>query len=129
MLLLLAIALLAQLAGRLDIPYPVFLVCGGLAIAFVPGIPSVRLEPDIVFLVFLPPLLYAAAFTSSPRDLWAQAGRISLLAVALVVLTVLVVAAVARLVLGGLSWAVAVVLGAGLAPAGPGAGAARFRPP
>src|SRR3954451_20830082 len=127
MLLLLAIALLAQLAGRLDIPYPVFLVCGGLAIGFVPGIPSVRLEPDIVFLVFLPPLLYAGAFTASPRDLWAQAGRISLLAVALVVLTVLVVAAVARLVLGELSWPMAFVLGAVLAPTDPVAATAVIR--
>src|SRR4051794_39102651 len=74
MLLLLAIAVLAQLAGRLDVPYPVFLVAGGLAIALVPGIPRLRLEPDVVFLVFLPPLLYAAAFTASPRDLRAP-GR------------------------------------------------------
>src|SRR3954454_19565751 len=57
MLLLLGIALLAQLAGRLRVPYPVFLVCGGLAIAPVPGIPRVTMPPDIVFLVFLPPLL------------------------------------------------------------------------
>src|SRR5690242_13364158 len=76
MLLLLAIALLAQLAGRLKVPYPVFLVCGGLAIAWVPGIPQLALRPDIVFLIFLPPLLYAAAFTASPRDLKAEAGRI-----------------------------------------------------
>src|SRR3954464_16023755 len=127
MLLLLAIALLAQLAGRFDVPYPVFLVAGGLAIALVPGVPRLRLEPDVVFLVFLPPLLYAAAFTSSPRDLWAQAGRISLLAVALVVLTVLVVAAVARLVLGELSWPMAFVLGAVLAPTDPVAASAVFR--
>jgi CPA1 family monovalent cation:H+ antiporter len=127
MMLLLAIALLAQLAGRLRIPYPVFLVCGGLAIALVPGIPSLRLDPEIVFLVFLPPLLYAAAFTSSPRDLWVQAGRISLLAVALVALTVLVAAAVARLVLGELSWPMAFVLGAVLAPTDPVAATSVFR--
>jgi Na+/H+ antiporter len=127
MMLLLAIALLAQLAGRLEIPYPVFLVCGGLAIALVPGIPRLRLEPDIVFLVFLPPLLYATAFVSSPRDLWAQAGRISLLAVALVILTVLVVAAVTRVVLGELSWPMAFVLGAVLAPTDPVSAAAVFR--
>jgi monovalent cation/hydrogen antiporter len=127
MLLLLAIALLAQLAGRLQIPYPVFLVCGGLAIALLPGIPSLRLEPGIVFLVFLPPLLYAAAFTSSPRDLWAQAGRISLLAIALVVLTVVVVAAVTRVVLGELSWPMAFVLGAVLAPTDPVAATSVFR--
>src|SRR4051812_35319940 len=127
MLLLLAIALLAQLAGRLQIPYPVFLVCGGLAIAAIPGIPRIDLQPDIVFLVFLPPLLYAAAFTASPRDLWAQATRISLLAVALVVLTVVAVAAVARVVLGELSWPMAFVLGAVLAPTDPVAATSVFR--
>jgi Na+/H+ antiporter len=127
MLLLLAIALLAQLAGRLEIPYPVFLVLGGLAIALVPGVPSPRLAPDVVFLVFLPPLLYAAAFTASPRDLRANAGRIALLAIALVVLTVVVVAAVARVVLGELSWPMAFVLGAVLAPTDPVAATAVFR--
>jgi monovalent cation/hydrogen antiporter len=127
MMLLLAVALLAQLAGRLQIPYPVFLVCGGLAIALVPGVPRLDLEPDVVFLVFLPPLLYAAAFTSSPRDLWAQAGRISLLAIALVFLTVVAVAAVAHAVLGELSWPMAFVLGAVLAPTDPVAATAVFR--
>jgi Na+/H+ antiporter len=127
MLLLLAIALLALLAGRLRIPYPVFLVCGGLAIAVIPGIPSIDLEPDIVFLVFLPPLLYAAAFNASPRDLRREAGRIALLAIALVVLTVVVVAVVARLVLGELSWPMAFVLGAILAPTDPVAATAVFR--
>jgi CPA1 family monovalent cation:H+ antiporter len=127
MLLLLAIALLAQLAGRLQIPYPVFLVVGGLAIALIPGIPRIQLEPDVVFLVFLPPLLYAAALTSSPRDLRAQSGRIALLAIALVVLTVVVVAAVARLLIGDLSWPMAFVLGAVLAPTDPVAATSVFR--
>src|SRR4051812_5961251 len=127
MLLLLAIALLAQLAGRLHVPYPVFLVAGGLAIALIPGIPRVRLEPDVVFLVFLPPLLYAAAFTASPRDLRAQAGRISLLAIALVVLTVGAVPRVGRVVLGGLSWPMAFGPGAGPAPTDPVAATSVFR--
>src|SRR3954466_7980248 len=127
MLLLLAIALLAQLAGRFDVPYPVFLVAGGLAIALIPGVPRLRLEPDVVFFVFLPPLLYAAAFTASPRDLKAQAGRIALLAIALVVLTVVVVAAVARGGLGELSWPMAFVLGAVLAPTDPVAATSVFR--
>lgn len=127
MLLLLAIALLAQLAGRLRVPYPVFLVTGGLAIAVIPGIPRVDLRPDVVFLVFLPPLLYAAAFTASPRDLRAEGGRIALLAIALVVLTVAAVAVVARLVLGELSWPMAFVLGAILAPTDPVAATAVFR--
>ena len=126
-LLLLAIALLAQLAGRLRVPYPVFLVLAGLAIAVIPGVPEIDLEPDVVFLVFLPALLYAAAYVSSPRDLWAHAGRIGLLAIALVVLTVVVVAAVARLVLGDLSWPMAFVLGAVLAPTDPVAATSVFR--
>jgi monovalent cation/hydrogen antiporter len=126
-LLLLAIALLAQLAGRLRVPYPVFLVLAGLAIAVIPGVPRIDLEPDVVFLVFLPALLYAAAFVSSPRDLWAQAGRIGLLAIALVILTVLVVAATARLLIGDLSWPMAFVLGAVLAPTDPVAATSVFR--
>ena len=127
LLLLLAIALLALLAGRARIPYPVFLVYGGLAIAVIPGLPRIALQPDIVFLVFLPPLLYAAAFTASPRDLRREAGRIGLLAIALVVLTVVVVAVVARVVLGELSWPMAFVLGAILAPTDPVAATAVFR--
>ena len=94
----------------------------------IPGIPRLDLGPDVVFLVFLPPLLYAAAFNASPRDLRAQAGRIALLAVALVVLTVLAVArSLARLVLGELSWPMAFVLGAVLAPTDPVAATAVFR--
>ncbi|MEY2535939.1 MAG: monovalent cation/hydrogen antiporter [bacterium] len=127
MMLLLAIALLAQLAGRLHVPYPVFLVLGGLAIALIPGSPRIQLEPDVVFLVFLPPLLYAAALTASPRDLRSQSGRIALLAIALVVLTVIAVAAVARLLIGDLSWPMAFVLGAVLAPTDPVAAASVFR--
>ena len=126
-LLLLAIALLAQLAGRLRVPYPVLLVLAGLGIALVPGIPHIDLESDIVFLVFLPPLLYAAALVSSPRDLWAQAGRIGMLAIALVVLTVVVVAAAARLLIGDISWPMAFVLGAVLAPTDPVAATSVFR--
>src|SRR4029079_16725193 len=72
-------------------------------------------------------LLYAAAFSASPRDLRAEAGRIALLAVALVVLTVVVVAVVARLVLGELSWPMAFVLGAVLAPTDAVAATAVFR--
>jgi CPA1 family monovalent cation:H+ antiporter len=126
-MLLLAVALLAQLAGRLRVPYPVFLVLGGLAIAVIPGVPRIQLGPDIVFLVFLPPLLYAAALNSSPRDLRANAGQIALLAVALVVLTVVVVAAVAQALIGDLSWPMAFVLGAVLAPTDPVAASSVFR--
>jgi Na+/H+ antiporter len=105
----------------------VFLVVAGLAIALIPGVPRIDLEPDVVFFVFLPALLYAAAFVSSPRDLRDQAGRIALLAIALVVLTVVVVAAATRVLLGDLSWPMAFVLGAVLAPTDPVAAASVFR--
>ncbi len=82
--LLVAIALLAQIARRLEIPYPIVLVLGGLAIGFVPGLPTVELDPEVVFLVFLPPLLQSAAFLSSPRELRAHARPIGQLAIGLV---------------------------------------------
>jgi monovalent cation/hydrogen antiporter len=127
-LLLLAVALLAQLAGRLHVPYPVFLVLGGVAIAAIPGARRVLLQPDTVFLVFLPPLLYAAAFGASPRDLRAQARPIALLSVGLVVVTVGLVALVARAVFGDdLTWPMAFVLGAVLGPTDPVAATSVFR--
>src|SRR5919202_716440 len=125
--LLLAVALLAQLAGRLRVPYPVFLFVAGLAIGLIPGGPDIALQPDVVFLVFLPPLLYAAGFRASPRDLRAEAGRITLLAVVLVFLTVAAVAAVAHALFGDLGWAMAFVLGAVLAPTDPVAASSVFR--
>jgi monovalent cation/hydrogen antiporter len=91
--LLVAVAGLALLARLLHIPYPIFLVIGGLAIGFLPGVPKIELAPDMVLLIFLPPLLYAAAFFSSLRDLKANVGSISLLAIGLVVTTTLSVAA------------------------------------
>jgi CPA1 family monovalent cation:H+ antiporter len=125
--LLAAIALLAQLAVRLGIPYPVFLVLGGLGIAVLPGAPRIDLEPDVVFLVFLPPLLYSGAFSASPRDLRAEWRRISALALALVVLTVVAVALLAHALFEDLSWPLAFALGAILAPTDPVAALAVFR--
>ena len=113
--LLVAVAGLALLAGVLRIPYPIFLVLGGLILGFVPGVPEIELNPDLVLLIFLPPLLYAAAFFSSLRDLRANVRPISLLAIGLVVATALTVAATAHWVVG-LSWPVAFVLGAIVSP-------------
>ena len=67
--LLLATAGLAVLARVVGVPYPVTLVLGGAVIGFLPGVPSVELDPDLVLLIFLPPLLYGAAFFTSVRDL------------------------------------------------------------
>src|SRR5215831_19498690 len=115
--LLVAIALLALVARRVSVPYPIVLVLGGLAIALVPGLPRVELAPDIVFLVFLPPLIYAAGWFTSLRDFRANLRPIGLLAVGLVVFTVVCVAGVAHMMEPGqLSWAAAFTLGAILAP-------------
>ena len=87
-LLLGAVLVLTALARRLPIPYPIFLVLGGLGLSFVPRVPVVRLDPDLVFLIFLPPILWAAAYFTSLRDFRANLRPITLLAVGLVVATV-----------------------------------------
>jgi Na+/H+ antiporter len=108
------------------VPYPVFLVLGGLAIGFVPGLPALEIPPEVIFLVFLPPLLNYAAFFSSPRDLRANLRPIALLAIGLVLFTMAAIALVAHFLIG-MPWAVAFVLGAILAPTDPVAAEAVFR--
>src|SRR4051794_29252860 len=125
--LLVAVAFLARVAGLLNVPYPVVLVLGGLGLGVIPGLPRVELEPDIVLLVFLPPLVYHAAFLTSPREMREHAREIGALAVGLVLLTMGVVAVVAHELVGGLNWAEAFVLGAILAPTDPLAATAVFR--
>src|ERR1022692_4629541 len=90
--LLAVVAALAWLAQQLKIQYPIALVIGGLLIGFIPGIPAIELQPDVVFLLFLPPLLYYEAYNSSLRDFRANLRPISLYAVVLVVITIGVVA-------------------------------------
>ena len=63
-----AAVLLAQLARYASVPYPVFLVLGGLAIGSTPGLPTVEVSPEVIFLVFLPPLLNSEAYGFSPLD-------------------------------------------------------------
>jgi Na+/H+ antiporter len=91
-------------------------VLGGLALGFVPGIPHLTLDPDIVLVAILPPLLYSAAFFTSLRDLRANVRPLSLLAIGLVLATTLSVAAVAHTIVADLSWPVAFVLGSIVAP-------------
>src|SRR3954454_16517779 len=117
--LLVAVAVFASASRAIGIPYPIVLVVGGLALGFMPGIPDAQLQPDLVLVVFLPPLLYGAAFFASLRDLRADLRTISLLAVGLVLATAVAVAVVAHALIGGLSWAAAFVLGAIVAPTDP----------
>jgi CPA1 family monovalent cation:H+ antiporter len=116
LILFLAAALLVRLADLGKIPAPIVLVLGGLAIAFVPGLPAVELEPDTIFLVFLPPLVYAAGWRSSPLELRTVMRPLALMSIALVFLTAAIVAVIAHALVPGLSWAEAAVLGAVLAP-------------
>lgn len=115
---LLAVGALLVIAQAGRIPYPLLLVVGGGLLALIPGAPRVALSPDLVLLVFLPILLYAAAFFSSLRDLRAQAKPIATLAIGLVLLSAVVVAVVAHSVIG-LDWPAAFVLGAVLSPTDP----------
>lgn len=115
-LLLTVVLALTTVARKFAIPYPILLVIGGLVLSFIPGLPTIRLDPDLIFLVFLPPLLWAAAYFTSWRDFRANARPIILLAVGLVLATTAAVAYVAHAVLPGLGWAEAIVLGAIVSP-------------
>jgi len=125
--LILAAALLVRLADYGKIPAPIVLVLGGLGIAFVPTLPSVELEPDTVFLVFLPPLVYAAGWRTSPQELRAVMRPLALLAIGLVFLAAGAVAAVAHALVPQMTWAEAAILGAVLAPTDAVAATSIFR--
>lgn len=116
---LVAVSLLLLLAYHASIPYPLLLVVGGAGIGFLPGVPDVTLEPELVLVLVLPPLLYAAAFFSSLRDLRDNLRAISLLAIGLVIATTAGVAIVAHAVIDGMSWQAAFVLGAVVSPTDP----------
>jgi CPA1 family monovalent cation:H+ antiporter len=125
--LLVALATLLVAAPALRIPYPIFLVLGGLALGFVPGIPSLELPPDVVLVAILPPLLYAAAFFTSLRDLRANVKEIGILSIGLVLATMGAVAVAAHEAIAGMSWSTAFVLGAVVSPTDPIAATAIMR--
>ena len=114
--LLVVVVLIAWLAAKLKLPYPILLVIGGLALSFVEGLPRAVLQPDVVFLILLPPLIFYAALLTSWRDFKAHARPISILAVGLVLATVLAVAVTCRWLVPGFTWPAAFVLGAILSP-------------
>jgi CPA1 family monovalent cation:H+ antiporter len=125
--LLVLVAALALLAHRLGTPYPIVLVLGGLLTGLIPGLPDIELAPNLVFLLFLPPLVYIAAFFTSVRDLRAQARPILSLAIGLVLATTLFVGVVAHALIPGLGWPAAFALGAIVSPPDAVAAAAIFR--
>src|SRR6266850_6862301 len=110
------VAALVIIARRIAVPYPVFLVLGGLALSFIPRLPEVKLNPNIVFFFFLPPLIYPAALFTSWRDFRRNLRPILLLAIGLVLFTMVVVASVAHWFIPTLPWAAAFALGAIVSP-------------
>jgi CPA1 family monovalent cation:H+ antiporter len=107
-----AIIVLVALANRINVAYPIVLVLGGMAIGFIPHVPILLLPPDVVLVMFLPPLLYWEVITAPTSEFRASAFWIFQMAFGLVILTMVVVAAVAHAIVPGMSWGVAFVLGA-----------------
>jgi monovalent cation/hydrogen antiporter len=124
--LVLVAAVLAGVARALHVHYAIPLVLGGLALGLVPGVKPPSIQPNVIFFVFLPPLIYAAAYRSSTQDLRANAGPIARLSVGLVLLTIAVVAVVAHAVTP-LGWGPAIVLGSVLGPTDPVAASSLLR--
>ncbi len=116
LVLVVLVALLAVFARRLKVPYPIILVLGGLALSFVPFVPNVRLSPTVVFLVILPPLIFASALNTPWREFSFNIISISMLGLGLVIFTVVGVAVFAHFFLPGFDWRTGAVLGALISP-------------
>jgi monovalent cation/hydrogen antiporter len=112
LLLLVLVAFFAVMANRLKVPYPIVLVIAGLVISFFPRMPRIPLDPDIVFVIFLPPLLYASAWSASLREFKRNAVVIGLLAFGLVAFTVWGVAVFSDHFITALDWKAGFLLGA-----------------
>ncbi len=116
LLLLLFVVAFGALAKKLQTPYPIVLVIAGLLLSFVPGTPKITLDPDVIFFVVLPPLLYSAAWLTSWREFSYNLVSILFLAFGLVTFTVFGVAGAAPWFLSGFDWRMGFVLGAVVAP-------------
>ena len=114
--LVVVILISVMLANRLRIAYPILLVLAGLALCFVPGIPTIQIDPELILIIFLPPLLYEDAFGVSWKELWRLRRIISSFAFPVVFVTALVVALVANAILPGFSIALGFVLGGIVSP-------------
>jgi len=109
-----AILMLVLIANRLGVAYPILLVLGGIALGYVPGLPQLAMPPDLVLLIFLPPLLYWESVTAPTSEFFSASGLwwIFQLAFGLVVATMLAVGAVAHALIPTMAWGSALVLGA-----------------
>jgi CPA1 family monovalent cation:H+ antiporter len=117
--LLVAVVGLSVLASRLSVPYPILLVIGGALFGFIPGLPQVELDPELIIVMFLPPLLYKSAFFANFTDFRNNARSLTLSSVALVLATMAAVACATHAVIPDMSWQAAFVLGAIVSPTDP----------
>lgn len=115
-ILLAVVTALAEVTDKIRIPYPILLVLSGIAIGFFPGLPTIRIDPEIIFLIFLPPILYSAAWATSWPDFKAAKRPITLLAIGCVIFTTCAVALIAHTFIPGMGWAECFVLGAIISP-------------
>ncbi|WP_313002684.1 cation:proton antiporter, partial [Chryseobacterium gleum] len=105
-----------MLANRLKVAYPIILVIAGLLISFIPGLPVLKIDPELIFIIFLPPLLYEAAFAVSWKEIWKMRRIITSFAFIVVFLTAISVAFAANLYIPGFSLALGFVLGGIVSP-------------
>lgn len=114
---LLAITIaLSSIAPKINIPYPILLLIGGIVVGFIPEFKFIPIDPEVIFLLFLPPLLYDAAFNISFKEFKTNVRTISIMAVSLVFITMFAIALVAWLCIPGMTWPMAFVIGAILSP-------------
>lgn len=103
---------LSAIADKIKLPYPVLLIIAGIGVGFIPGLPDIELSSEVVFLLFLPPLLYDAAFNISFQEFKTNLHTISTLAISLVFLTASGIAVAAHYLIPGMTWPLSFVLGA-----------------
>ncbi|MCD2421993.1 Na+/H+ antiporter [Niabella pedocola] len=116
LVLIILIVLLIMLGSRIKVAYPILLVMAGLLISFVPGVPVLKINPELIFIIFLPPLLYEAAWAISWKELWRWRRVISSFAFVVVFLTAMSVAFVANHFIPGFSLALGFLLGGIVSP-------------
>lgn len=116
LVLLFAVMLLVILAQRLKVAYPIFLVISGLLISLIPEVPKFHIDPDLIFLIFLPPLLYEAAWNTSWNNFWKWRRSIAMLAFGLVIFTAAVVAYSSQYIFAGFTLAMGFLLGGIISP-------------
>ncbi|HKO80463.1 MAG TPA: cation:proton antiporter, partial [Chitinophagaceae bacterium] len=116
LLLLFGITFLGLLSNRYNFPFPIVLVLSGVAISLIPGLPVISLDPAIVFIIFLPPLLYGAAWNTSWHNFKASIKPIARAAIGLVLFTTALVAVAAHMLIPDLSWPMAFLIGAIVSP-------------